>query len=244
MIAGISDLSARQYGLSSRAVQQRRYGLNLRAKSLERSTPHDTARRFGCDVRGPQEGPLRHRSHHCTGVPDASCRGPTRIITVVTGTSAGRRSDSSSPGATLIGPELGQQLRLITVVGTSNLGAEQDKAAVTLSRAPYCPAYHGSVARSNATSSRPAAAEAIDRLARKTNSLASGIYETKLLSRETCDTSTCAFRPRPARSAWGSTDSNAPYVIRSSDGRRMMCSDSYVMRHNGRKRDSSSAGRP
>jgi hypothetical protein len=24
----------------------------------------------------------------------------------------------------------------------------------------------------------------------------------------------------------------------------MMCSDSYVIRHNGRKRDSSSAGRP
>ena len=41
------------------------------------------------------------------------------------------------PGATLIGPELGQQSRLIAVVGTSTRAAEQDEASVTFSRAEY-----------------------------------------------------------------------------------------------------------
>src|SRR5207244_9597952 len=43
------------------------------------------------------EAPPRHSSRHSDGVPDASCRDQTRMITVVTATSAGRRSDSSSP---------------------------------------------------------------------------------------------------------------------------------------------------
>ncbi len=244
MIAGISDLSARQYGLSSRAVQQRRYGLNLRAKWLERSTPHDTAHRFGCDVRGPQEGPLRHRSHHCAGVPDASCRGPTRIITVVAGTSAGRRSDSSSPGATLIGPELGQQLRLITVVGTSNLGAEQDKAAVTLSRAPYCPACPRKRCPIERHEQHTAGCRSHRPPGEKDELSGVGHLRDDVVVEGDRRHVDVRVSPAPGSFRMGIIDSNAPYVIRSSNGRRMMCSDSYVMPHNDRKRDSSSAGRP
>ena len=69
------------------------------------------------------------------------------------------------PAATFTEPEVGHRARLVTVVGTPNGAAEQDEAAVISPARSTWPACHGSVARSNATSTRPASPQDINRAA-------------------------------------------------------------------------------
>jgi hypothetical protein len=62
---------------------------------------------------------------------------PLPIDTTVVRGDLGQVDDSvhSVPCATLIEPELGQQARLLPVVGTPNAAAEKDTAAVAFARA-------------------------------------------------------------------------------------------------------------